>query len=100
MRVLHHATRCLVAIPLTAAMLAGGSLAMLVSAAPRMKVWAKTVLCWRPNTSLLPGCSVVCTPTGVGKLRGSTTVSLIAVSWKNLSCVPHSGRSPFRVFWL
>ena len=32
-----------------------------------------------PNTSLLPGRSVVCTPTGIGKVRGSITVSEMAL---------------------
>ncbi len=84
------------------------------------------MLLLRPNTSLLPGFWVVWLPTGIGKLRGSNTVSETALATKNQSGldrprirgVAHrrspaarrracsssvgmqSGRSPLSVFWL
>ncbi len=65
-----------------------------------MNVWATTRLESLPNTSRLPGRSVVWTLTGIGKLRGSITVSETPVKAKNQSCVPLIGMSPFQKFWL
>ena len=57
----------------------------MIRATPAMKVCDRTRLSFLPNTSLLPGCAVVCTPTGIGKVRGSTTVSETALTTKNQS---------------
>ena len=50
-----------------------------------MKVGERTRLRLSPNTSRLPGRCVVWTPTGIGKVRGSITVSEIALATKNQS---------------
>ena len=57
----------------------------LISATLAMKVCDRTRLRLSPNTSLLSGRSVVCTPTGIGKERGSITVSEMALATKNQS---------------
>jgi hypothetical protein len=78
-----------------------------MSAAPAISVCDSTKLRFLPNTSRLPGRSVVWTPTGIGKVRGSNTVSDTALATKNQSSPligSHGtfdrsiGRSPFSVF--
>ena len=64
-----------------------------------MNVCARTRLESLPNTSRLPARWVVWTPTGIGKLRGSTMVSDTAPMLMNQSCVPLMGMSPFQKFW-
>src|SRR3546814_9390319 len=80
----------------------------LISATPPMKVCDATKLRFLPNTSRLPGRAVVWTPFGIGKVRGSKTVSDTAFSTKNQSSprigshgtlARSIGRSPFSVFW-
>jgi hypothetical protein len=70
------------------------------SDAETMTVCANTVECVAPNTSSSSGRSLVWMPTGIGKLRGSTTVSEMAPNSRNQSVVPGSGLSPFSTFWL
>jgi hypothetical protein len=52
-----------------------------------MKVCATTRLSFLPNTSLRSGSSVVWTPTGIGKVRGSMIESEITLIGKNHSSV-------------
>ena len=74
---------------------------------PAMKVWDSTRLWLRPKVSLESGSVVVWLPTGMGKLRGSITVSDTPLAMKNQSSpfrkpgfLPAaSGRSPFSVLW-
>jgi hypothetical protein len=64
----------------------------LSSAKPAMKVWLNTCEKSLPNTSLRSGSSVVCTPTGIGKVRGSYTESEMRLATKNQSS-PSSPRN-------